>query len=73
MSSGLSTQVSTAFGSDVTVRVLSGRLTADDADDSGNITSLSKQGQVQVQRDGYFPVREDVLLRQRRLLDNVQR
>ncbi|MEQ5806659.1 phosphate ABC transporter substrate-binding protein [Alteromonas sp. NFXS44] len=34
---------------------------------------LSKQGQVQVQRDGYFPVREDVLLRQRRLLDNVQR
>ena len=38
VSSGLSTQVSTAFGSDVTVRVLSGRLTADDADDSGNIT-----------------------------------
>ena len=31
---------------------------------------LSKQGQLQVQRDGYFPVREDVLLRQRRLLDN---
>ena len=34
---------------------------------------LSTQGQLQVQRDGYFPVREDVLLRQRRLLDNVQR
>ncbi|GGW80576.1 PstS family phosphate ABC transporter substrate-binding protein [Alteromonas halophila] len=31
---------------------------------------LSKQGQQQVRRDGYFPVREDVLLRQRRLLDN---
>ncbi len=30
---------------------------------------LSRQGQQQVQRDGYFPVREDVLLRQRRLLD----
>ena len=38
VSSGLSSQVSTAFGSDVTVRVLSGRLTADMADDSGNIT-----------------------------------
>jgi len=30
---------------------------------------LSKQGQLQVLRDGYFPIREDVLLRQRRLLD----
>ena len=30
---------------------------------------LSQQGQQQVQRDGYFPVREDVLLRQRRLID----
>lgn len=29
---------------------------------------LSKQGQQQVQRDGYFPIREDVLLRQRRLI-----
>lgn len=30
---------------------------------------LSKEGQAQVIRDGYFPIREDVLLRQRRLLD----
>lgn len=30
---------------------------------------LSRQGQQQVQRDGYFPVREDVLLRQRRLIE----
>ncbi|MBD3585922.1 phosphate ABC transporter substrate-binding protein [Salinimonas sp. HHU 13199] len=30
---------------------------------------LSRQGQQQVARDGYFPVRDDVLLRQRRLLD----
>ncbi len=30
---------------------------------------LSKQGQRQVERDGYFPIREDVLLRQRRLLN----
>lgn len=30
---------------------------------------LSKQGQQQVARDGYFPIREDVLLRQRRLLE----
>ncbi|WP_235207790.1 MULTISPECIES: PstS family phosphate ABC transporter substrate-binding protein [unclassified Alteromonas] len=29
---------------------------------------LSQQGQNQVVRDGYFPIREDVLLRQRRLL-----
>ena len=29
---------------------------------------LSKQGQQQVERDGYFPIREDVLLRQRRLI-----
>ncbi|WP_420936033.1 PstS family phosphate ABC transporter substrate-binding protein [Alteromonas sp. A081] len=34
---------------------------------------LSRQGQNQVIRDGYFPIREDVLLRQRRLLEgNVQ-
>lgn len=32
---------------------------------------LSKQGQQQVVRDGYFPIREDVLLRQRRLLDET--
>ena len=30
---------------------------------------LSQQGQNQVIRDGYFPIREDVLLRQRRLLE----
>jgi phosphate transport system substrate-binding protein len=30
---------------------------------------LSKEGQAQVIRDGYFPIREDVLLRQRRLLE----
>lgn len=30
---------------------------------------LSKAGQRQVVRDGYFPIRDDVLLRQRRLLD----
>ena len=30
---------------------------------------LSKQGQQQVQRDGYFPIRDDMLLRQRRLID----
>ncbi|MEW9799583.1 PstS family phosphate ABC transporter substrate-binding protein [Alteromonas sp. CYL-A6] len=30
---------------------------------------LSKQGQQQVLRDGYFPIREDVLLRQRRLIE----
>lgn len=30
---------------------------------------LSKEGQQQVVRDGYFPIREDVLVRQRRLLD----
>lgn len=30
---------------------------------------LSKEGQRQVVRDGYFPIREDVLVRQRRLLD----
>tara|TARA_A200000113_G_scaffold86985_1_gene77590 strand:+ start:951 stop:1955 length:1005 start_codon:yes stop_codon:yes gene_type:complete len=29
---------------------------------------LSKEGQQQVSRDGYFPIREDVLVRQRRLL-----
>jgi len=29
---------------------------------------LSKEGQQQVVRDGYFPIREDVLIRQRRLL-----
>jgi len=29
---------------------------------------LSKEGQRQVLRDGYFPIREDVLVRQRRLL-----
>ncbi|WP_334048514.1 PstS family phosphate ABC transporter substrate-binding protein [Alteromonas gracilis] len=29
---------------------------------------LSKEGQQQVLRDGYFPIREDVLVRQRRLL-----
>lgn len=34
---------------------------------------LSKEGQQQVQRDGYFPVREDVILRQRRLLDSSPR
>jgi len=34
----LSGQVSTAFGTDVEVRVLTGRLTADDADDQGKIT-----------------------------------
>ena len=32
---------------------------------------LSRQGQQQVARDGYFPVRDDVLLRQRRLIDEV--
>ncbi|MAF58949.1 MAG: hypothetical protein CMK03_13745, partial [Ponticaulis sp.] len=31
---------------------------------------LSKEGQQQVVRDGYFPIREDVLVRQRRLLDD---
>ncbi|MBU2977636.1 phosphate ABC transporter substrate-binding protein [Alteromonas sp. C1M14] len=31
---------------------------------------LSQQGQQQVTRDGYFPILEDVLLRQRRLLIN---
>ncbi|MBU3020993.1 PstS family phosphate ABC transporter substrate-binding protein [Aestuariibacter sp. A3R04] len=31
---------------------------------------LSRQGQEQVKRDGYFPVREDVLLRQLRMLDH---
>lgn len=30
---------------------------------------LSKEGQRQVVRDGYFPIREDVLVRQRRLLE----
>ena len=30
---------------------------------------LSEQGQEQVSRDGYFPIREDMLLRQRRLVD----
>lgn len=30
---------------------------------------LSQEGQQQVLRDGYFPIREDVLVRQRRLLD----
>ncbi|WP_414829795.1 PstS family phosphate ABC transporter substrate-binding protein [Alteromonas sp. H39] len=30
---------------------------------------LSRQGQQQVLRDGYFPIREDVLLRQRRIID----
>ena len=30
---------------------------------------LSEQGQEQVARDGYFPIREDMLLRQRRLVD----
>ena len=33
---------------------------------------LSKQGQQQVQKDGYFPVRDDVLLRQRRLIGGAQ-
>ncbi|RDV28063.1 hypothetical protein DXV75_03600 [Alteromonas aestuariivivens] len=37
-SSFLSGQVSTALGTDVEVRVISGRLTADDADASGNVT-----------------------------------
>ena len=32
---------------------------------------LSRQGQQQVIRDGYFPIRDDVLLRQRRLLDDI--
>lgn len=31
---------------------------------------LSRQGQQQVERDGYFSVLDDVLLRQRRILDN---
>lgn len=30
---------------------------------------LSRQGQIQVARDGYFPIRDDMLLRQRRLID----
>lgn len=30
---------------------------------------LSREGQQQVVRDGYFPIREDVLIRQRRLLE----
>jgi phosphate transport system substrate-binding protein len=30
---------------------------------------LSKEGQQQVRRDGYFPIREDVLMRQRRILE----
>ena len=30
---------------------------------------LSRQGQQQVVRDGYFPIREDVLVRQRRILE----
>lgn len=32
---------------------------------------LSRQGQQQVLRDGYFPIRDDVLLRQRNLLDDI--
>lgn len=32
---------------------------------------LSKEGQQQVVRDGYFPIREDVLMRQRRLINDV--
>ncbi|QJR80294.1 hypothetical protein CA267_005630 [Alteromonas pelagimontana] len=36
--SSLTNAVSAAFGSDIEVRILSGRLTADDADDSGTIT-----------------------------------